>query len=354
MIDQAVLDGHKLNYHTELLQRWLAGQDIWPLYFEIGPTSACNNRCVFCAYTYLGHAPRYIDSGRLKEAMSVLAGHGAKSCMFAGEGEPLLHPEIVSFIQHAGAVRLEAAITTNLLAADAAMLEKILPHLKWLRCSLNAATAEQYRFVHQCAGENFEKVCRNLQEAVRLKKVLKPDTTVGVQTVILPELAGRLKAFGRRLHEFGVDYWSLKPCIRHPQMEYQPAEIGKEQWQEIVAGVREAAPGLNVIAREASRQGTVESERGYEHCLGLPFFAEIISDGRVFSCGPKLGDEAFCYGNINETSFAAIWQSERRRSICAYAARELDVCQCMPSCRLHQINRFLWGLAHPPEHVNFV
>jgi hypothetical protein len=37
-----------------------------------------------------------------------------------------------------------------------------------------------------------------------------------------------------------------------------------------------------------------------------------------------------------------------------HVADELDLSRCMPTCRNDAVNRFLWRLKHPPEHVNFI
>ena len=354
-IDRRALDSQKLKYHTELLARWLTGEAVWPIYFEIGPAGGCNNRCIFCAYEYLDHRAGFISAEPLMSAISTLAAHGAKSCMFAGEGDPFLHPKIADFVAHSADSGLDVAITTNLLAADEAMMERILPSVAWVRCSLNATNQNQYEIVHNGPKNGFQTVWENLTKAIEIRDNHHLRANIGVQCIVLAENVHELVEFAQELTQIGVDYLALKPCIAHPKMAWQPTPIGQDPWGETIARVKTARIGdMAVIARQMSRQKSIEQDRGYKHCLALPFFAEIISDGRVFSCGPMLGNEKFCYGNINNQSFEDIWQSEQRKKICRYAAEEMDLAQCMRSCRLDQINEFLWELKNPPEHVNFI
>ena len=37
-----------------------------------------------------------------------------------------------------------------------------------------------------------------------------------------------------------------------------------------------------------------------------------------------------------------------------YVAADLNICDCKVSCRMDEVNRYLWELRVPPEHVNFI
>ena len=82
--------------------------------------------------------------------------------------------------------------------------------------------------------------------------------------------------------------------------------------------------------------------------------AEIDCRGDIYPCGPHLGNKEFVYGNIYEKSFKKIWNSEQCRNVIKFIENELDLSRCMPNCRNDAVNRFLWKLKTPPEHVNFI
>jgi len=355
MIRPETLDGQKLTYHTRALQRWLAGDCTWPIYFEIGPAGRCNNRCVFCAYDYLSNQSGMIDAEVLKPALRTLAQHGAKACMYAGEGEPTLHEDLASLVAYTRDLGIEVAITSNFLAMPADLCQSLLGQLTWIRCSLNATNAQEYAAIHRGPKDGFSRVWKNLQQAVAIKRRDDLPVTIGVQCIALEQNVDQLPGFAAAVRDIGVDYLSIKPCIQHPQMSYQVAPVDQQHF-DAIAGQVEATSrdGFSVVIRRASISSAAGNGRCYKHCLALPFFGEIISDGRVFACGPHLGDDRFCYGNINEQSFEEIWLGQRRKQICRWAAEELDVSECMPSCRLDQVNSFLWSLKHPPAHVNFI
>jgi radical SAM protein with 4Fe4S-binding SPASM domain len=96
-------------------------------------------------------------------------------------------------------------------------------------------------------------------------------------------------------------------------------------------------------------------KRGYRHCYGTSYISVLNSAGDLATCLPYWDKKEFVFGNIHESSFKEIWNSERRRQICHYLATELDAKSCPPNCRPHAINEFLWEIKNPSvKHLNFV
>ena len=101
MEDKLRIDGHKLNYHPDRIMPWVKGKDIYPVYVEIGPTSICNHRCIFCALDYTGYKGKLMDTQVLLNALTEMGKKGVKSIMFGGEGEPTLHKDFSLLVEHA-------------------------------------------------------------------------------------------------------------------------------------------------------------------------------------------------------------------------------------------------------------
>ena len=97
-MDDYRIDSHKLIYHVDRVHDWMKGKDIVPIYMEISPCGSCNHRCIFCALDYLGYDPVFLRTDVLKKFIFDISRSGVKSLMYAGEGEPLLHKDIVSLI----------------------------------------------------------------------------------------------------------------------------------------------------------------------------------------------------------------------------------------------------------------
>lgn len=350
------IDGHKLMYHVSRVDQWLRGEDIYPIYMEISPSGACNHRCTFCAFDYLNYRPRFIDKDVLKNTLSELAKCGVKSVMYAGEGEPFMHKDMAELIVHTKNVGVDTAVATNAVLFDDKVARKCLGSLTWLRVSLNAGTKETYTKIHRSRPEDFSLVIKNLANAVRIKRENDYACTIGVQMILLPENYQEVTALAALLKDMGADYLTVKPFIKHPMssntinedFRYKDLLYLQDQLQEL------SKNGFKVVFRAHGMEKLEKKERPYERCLGLPFFAEIVSSGNVYTCGPFLGNDNFCYGNIYENSFSEIWEGERRQHILHKVEKELDVKHCMYNCRLDEINRYLWELKHPSPHVNFI
>lgn len=350
------LDGHKLHHHVERLSEFLRGKPIAPLYVEFSPVGSCNHRCVFCAYDYIGYQNRRLDTAKTEAVLREMGEMGVKAALFAGEGEPFVHPEMPALARAAREAGIDAGIYSNCIPLTRRKAEETLPHLTFLRCSFNAGTREAYAEIHRTKPDDFDKALANLRAAVAVKRAGGFSVTIGMQVVVLPANLQTICELARIAADLGVDYLALKPFVQHPDQKalrwaenFSLADVEPA----FEAAARFARKDFAVVARRESFQKY--HRRTYDHCLGLPFFAFILSDGNVYTCGPYYEHPEFCYGNILAQSFREIWDSARKREIQRHAATELDCkTKCMPNCRPDAVNRFLWELAHPPQHVNFI
>jgi len=156
--------------------------------------------------------------------------------------------------------------------------------------------------------------------------------------------------------EIGMDYLVIKPYSQHPQsktnkystMKYSDFDHLTEKLDKINSN------SFDVVFRSNAMKKWDNNHRNYEHCLALPFWSYIDASGNVWGCSVYLGDERFCYGNIYENRFKEIWEGKKRQKSLWWVENELDTNQCRVNCRMDEINRYLWELKNPSEHVNFV
>lgn len=348
-------DGHKLFYQFETTYRLLTDQFISPVYVEYSPVGNCNHRCIFCAYDYIGYQSRRLDRTKTLESIKAFAQLGVKAMLFAGEGEPLLHKEIDDFFITAYEHGVSVGVYTNGVLLTPQRVAKVLDKLAFVRISLNAGTKESYQAIHRC--DDFDRVIKNIIYAVDFKRKNNITTDIGLQFVVIPENLDTLIPLAKLGADLGVDYLAIKPFVQHGHQEGYHFEQN--------FALNEIEPLLNeavtyshdhyqVIARKESFLRY--HHRTYDRCYALPLFGVILSDGNVYSCGPHLGNERFCYGNLYQESIPEMMCSSRRMEIINFAKHYLDCKKgCMPNCRLDAINRSLWELKHPTvKHVNFI
>lgn len=356
MSDSYLIDGHKLTYHPREVARWMRGEDVFPLYVEISPAGGCNHRCVFCALDYLGYAPRFLDTAVLRERLSEMGRLGVRSVLFGGEGEPLLHKDLVELAVHAKGSGIDVALTTNGVLLSEPVAAGLVPVASWIKVSLNAGDAATYAALHRTRESDFELVLANIARTASLVASTGAGCAVGVQAILLPENAGGMETLAARARDAGADYLVVKSYSQHgrsvtrryERFDYSPYLELSERLG------RFATDRFKVIVRTRAMRKLSEGDRGYDRCLALPFWAYVDSGGGVWGCSAHLGDDRFRYGSLCEQAFAEIWLGEKRRRLNEFVSGEFDPAACRRNCRMDEVNRYLWSLRHPPAHVNFI
>ncbi len=355
-MDKYRIDSHKLIYHTGRVNEWLNGEDIYPIYREISPVGFCNHRCSFCGVDFMKYQKRCLETNILLERLSELGALGVKSIMYAGEGEPLLHDDIVGIIKHTKKAGIDVALTTNGVELSESFAKSALDNISWIKVSINAGTRGTYAKIHRCRPDDFDKVIENMTRASKIREENGYSCTLGMQLLLLPENQHEAVLLAETARDIGMDYLVIKPYSQHllsKTDKYRDIKYSDyAHLSEELASLTTSE--FHVIFRINTMEKWDNSARNYEACLALPFWSYIDAGGGVWGCSTYLGDERFLYDNIYERSFREIWEGERRARSLKWVLDELDVSECRVNCRMDEINRYLWELKHPLAHVNFI
>lgn len=354
--DKYRIDGHKLIYHVRRAADWLDGGNIYPIYAEVSPSGICNHRCTFCGLDFMEYQNRSLDAEMLKERLSEMGSLGLRSVMYAGEGEPFLHPRMAEIIGHTKKSGIDSALTTNGVLMKESVSEKILGDVEWIKVSINAGTGETYAKVHRTKPADFDRVIKNMAAAARIKREARHKCALGMQILLLPENEREIAALAKIARDIGMDYLVVKPYSQHllsktrkyEGVKYKDSLHLADELEKISGG------GFRVIFRARAMSKWDTGSRNYSRCLALPFWSYIDAGGGVWGCSVYLGDERFLYGNIYENTFKEIWEGPRRKKSLEWVLSKLNPAKCRVNCRMDEINRYLWELKHPPEHVNFI
>lgn len=369
MSDTFAIDSHKLTYHPrrvvqvlEGLESWEAAKRAYPLYLEISPVGACNHRCTFCAVDYIGYKSVMLNADTLSARLAEMGRLGVKSIMYAGEGEPLLHKKIDRIVRDTKAAGIDVAFTTNGVVMSDAFFE-VLPLVSWIKVSLNAGSAETYAKVHQTKAADFHRVVGNLQRAVARRNQAGAKVTLGAQTLLLPENAHEMEQLAKLCRDdIGLDYLVIKPYSQHKFSETRIYEdIDYSPYLDLADKLGDLCTDrFQVVFRQNTVKKTLDALHGtgerYPKCLATPFlWGYVMADGSLYTCSAYLLDERFRLGNLNEESFQALWEGEKRRQNYEFVRNELDIKECRLNCRMDEVNRYLHRLTDAPvPHVNFI
>ena len=357
-MDKYRLDGHKLYWHLDRVLAWQNQETIPPIYLEMSPVSYCNHQCIFCGKDFVRVERHSLDLDLTCRRLREMGELGVRSIMWAGEGEPLLHPGLEQMVATAKGAGIDVSITTNGALGNRERWAAMLPHLTWLRFSMDAARDATYSRVHGVKSGSLERTLASLQAALDLRRQRELGVTIGVQFLVLEEnledIAPALELYSR----MGVDYLALKPFSRNPRMLGDKDQDYQDQTIEKVAALVKAhgqEGPTKVVFRAESMRKYKDKERPFQHCHALPFWGYICASGDFYTCAIFIGDQRFRVGNINQEDMAHILHGPARQASVRLGASELAVeGECRFNCRMARVNEFLDTLVQTPAHVNFI
>lgn len=358
--EQFAIDGHKLYWHLDRVAGWQENRLVAPIYVEISPVSYCNHQCIFCGLDFAHNERLTLDADILMTRIEEMGRLGVKSIMFAGEGEPILHPRMAEIAAYTKSCGIDVSITTNGMAGNSRIWEELLPFLTWIRFSIDAAVPETYATVHGISPACFERTITSLKEAVRIKRKQNLSVTIGVQFLMIQQNLADIEPALRLYSEIGIDYLSFKPYSEHPQMlnkigfTYSAAMI--DSIEKTVQGfVSFGTTKTAIIFRKAATAAYSDGVQRFTSCCALPFWGYLSSKGDFYTCSVFLNDDRFKVGNMYSEAMEEILFGEKRKKSIAFAEQELEIGhECRVNCRMARINEFLAFLNGKPDHVNFI
>lgn len=357
-------DGHKMIYHLDRIQAWQNGQRFAPVHIDMGLTKFCNTACLYC-YAVVQNMTKGTMIGReaLLQFVEDCGKLGVKSLGFIGDGEPTLNPTLYDATVLAASLGIDTSMATNGLLLDMDRAHDLLKNMSYIRFNLSAGTPEGFRRVHQSSENNFRLLIAKIRELVKIKKENNYKCTLGLQMVLIPECFDEVLAEAELGAELGVDYFVIKHCS---DSEYKEIGIDYDAYLQIgdILKQAESLSNDNYVVQAKWNKINAAGEtnlykdgyRKYDQCFGTPFLLQISGNGKIYPCGPFFNKERFYIGDLHKDSFYdLVANSERYWQVHKDVAESVDVHKdCAIGCRQDYVNKFLWDLKNPPEHINFI
>ncbi len=185
-------------------------------------TNYCNLKCVMCTF-HSEKLPKILESVPYRAkgfitkelAFKIIDELGSSGepvwLALHGAGEPLLHPEIESFVRRASRYsNLNVGFLTNGMLLNSEKSKSLLDAgIRWLSVSIdgiNPKLMEKYR-----VGSNYEKIHNNFIKFVEIVRTRNMDVGLHVNMTVQKEMEADVDKF--------VDYWlqyvdqvSVSPC----------------------------------------------------------------------------------------------------------------------------------------------
>jgi MoaA/NifB/PqqE/SkfB family radical SAM enzyme len=367
-MSELILDGHKLAWHKERVESWLRGERIAPITIDWAMTRKCTYKCVYCYGMLQENERKVITRDVAFRFLDDAAEIGVKAVSFISDGESTCSPYFMDAVLHGKANGLDIGVATNGYLLDADRLEELLDAVTYLRFNISAGEPHRYAEIHGCTEKCFHKVSDTIKKAVGIKRNRGLDVTIGTQMVLLPEFQDQVLPLAKLGKELGVDYLVIKHCSDD---EFGTIGVQYDKYDALTSILKdaEAMSDAGYAVRAKWSKIMSNGKRLYDKCYGPPFMIQLSGSGLVAPCGMLFNDRykgKFHIGNIVDTSFKELWQSDRYWEVMdRIASDSFDVdtmCGCL--CLQHKINEYLWSVKREgvapqpigsrPLHHNFI
>ena len=363
-----ILDGHKLAWHKNRVEAWLNGERIAPITIDCALTRACTYKCVYCYGMLQANDEKRMTKDVVFRFLDDAAEIGVKAISFVSDGESTCSPHLYDAVLRGKKNGLDMALGTNGYLLDDDRLEDILPGLTYLRFNISAGEVNRYSKIHGCSEKCYFKVINTIQECIKIKKKNNLEVTIGLQMVLLPEFEDKIIPLAKLGKELEVDYLVIKHCS-----DDEDGRLGVDysKYIDMVDSINSAEKysTKNYLVKAKWSKILSGGKRDYSRCYGPPFIMQFSGSGLVAPCGMLFNERYKRYhiGNIVDTSFKEIWESDRYWEVLnLIASDKFDAkTMCGSLCLQHKVNEFLWDLKEhkksmrrnsedPPAHINFV
>jgi radical SAM protein with 4Fe4S-binding SPASM domain len=251
-----------------------------PKIFAIELNNVCNLSCKFCPYKIMTRKKEFMSFKLFRKIIS--EAKGTTNFIFLHNyGEPLLHPQLVKFINYADSQGIKTGISTNCTLLDRNMANKILnSKLYLIILCLDGTDKKTYETLRK--GGNYEKVVANIKYFLHQHEKLKERKRVTLQIVQSNDTKNDIKKF--------INSW---------KKEFPNIDIGSKPFDTFGGTIK---PDSNYTIA-----GTLKHKQRYP-CRWLWMQVVILANGDVSLCCRDY-DGKIIVGNVMKNSIKDIWNS---------------------------------------------
>ena len=279
------------------------------LFVEI--TNRCNLSCNTCPLgtdlAYKGYNKADISFEQFKKIID-----GIPSLIYVtlqGIGEPLLNKDVIKMIKYCTTKGIATYINTNgTVLTEEKSRQLIEAGLANLSISINSFNEKI--FSETRSGASITKITENIKKLIELKKgknLKKP--LVSFRAVLMKETKPSMEELVFKTHELGVDVLYIQLLMSViADKSLQNSTLSREELKSFCLQLEKWKKEVNInIVTESFGN----SSNNIGQCK-LPWFSpNITAEGFVTPCCTISNQSILHFGNVFETPFEQIWNSEK-------------------------------------------
>lgn len=349
----------KFFHYQKELKQFRQNELVIPRRVQIDPVSFCNHDCQFCTYRYTRDAdmnalfdlkdqipyPKFL--GILDDCVDL----DIKAIELTGGGEPSLHPQFTDVLREINERDIEIGLITNGAWRDKHFTEIVnqLGPAKWVRFSLDAATAETHKRTHASKTGDFEKAIFAIQSLVD-----RTSATVGISFIVQNQNVHEIEDAVKLAEELGVDYIRIGGVMFEGTERIDHMELTLEEHVETMELIKklQSSYSVDILNNFDDRSCTdfgryKQGDTCYYSYLGTVIGADL----RLYPCCIWKYRPDGVIADLNEIGFSEAWRSGAINKF----YESFDIGEKCKRCYLKDKNDFLHLVTQPDvEHVNFV
>jgi len=362
------LDGTKVMWWRDRVEAWRRGEKFAPVTMDVAWTRQCNAACSFCYAQMQANDDGQISKNQAFQFLEDAAEIGVKGVSLISDGESTVVPWYEESIEKAASVGLKIGVGTNGVRLKRRVLERILPHLSYLRFNFSAGELDRYKQIMGLKERDYLQVIQNVKDAMEIVRRDKLPVTVNMQMVTMPEFHDQIIPLAHLAKELRPHYLIYKHCADNVDgflgVDYRKYDVCFDKFKEAEAMSDE---GFRIVIKWSRLAD--EGKRDYQRCFGPPFILQMSGSGLIAPCGFMFNSryQKFHVGNITRTRFKDLYESDRYWEVMRYLGSDQFNAQkaCGPNCLQTNTNSWLDKLdkglvqmpppgAQAPAHLEFL
>ncbi len=310
--------------HTENVYGLRREAEEFPMMCVIGLSYVCNSKCPHCPYTESEIRADYRDSLFMKDGLFRLiadqCGEHNAWIRISGAGEPMMHRNAVELMEYAKTVGARVGLITNGSLFTSESITRLLEAgVDMIEFSVDASDQESYERVRK--GLNWDRLVKNVREAVELRNKLKSKT----------------KIIASGVNQQGIDIDEVASF-----------------WEPLV-DVFQKRKYLSWGLIDSSKSADPAPYLMPEDHVPCPLIFERInidSRGKVIVCGYDIA-AVTDLGNVHESSISEIWHGKEfeyyRRMHLERRGHEIEMCSKCPDWKYRSWKHNYWKIVKNAE-----
>jgi MoaA/NifB/PqqE/SkfB family radical SAM enzyme len=360
------LDGTKVGWYRDRVEAWQRGERIAPITMDVAWTRKCNAACNFCYAQLQSSEGEVITKQNALDYLDDAAEIGVKGISLISDGESTVVPWFDETIEYGGRLGIQIGMSSNGVRLTKKVLERILPHLTYLRFNFSGGDRKRYSEIMGLQQRDYDRVVQNIKDAMEIKHRDNLPVNINMQMVLMPQDADQIIPLCRLAKTLRPDYLIFKHTA-----DSRDNDLGVDyrKYDALFPVFQEAETYSDEGFRVAVKWSRLadEGRRDYKRCYGPPFIIQMSGNGLIAPCGQLFNEryKKFHIGNICTHRFRDIYQSDRYWEVLNYlASDEFDAQKnCGPNCLQTNTNSWLDKLqkgevsfptSPAPPHMGFL